>query len=106
MVHSFFTNLLKTFTMDHKLKFVCDYFQLTRDEVFNKRRTRHYTDARSVLYAIMYEGNLYGLRKVLKDKYNFDIHIHSIRNGMAQAERYYPKVIAEYKAEEARRNRK
>jgi hypothetical protein len=54
----------------------------------------------------MYEGNLYGLRKVLKDKYNFDIHIHSIRNGMAQAERYYPKVIAEYKAEEARRNRK
>ena len=82
--------------MDKKLAYVCKHFNLTRDEVFTPKPARPYTDARAVLYALYYEGSLYGVQKVMKDKYAFKIARMGISKGLDNVKRNYSHIVANY----------
>jgi hypothetical protein len=92
--------------MDNQIKFVLENFNISKEHLFTRRRTREYSDPRSVLYAIIHEGNVYGTRKTIITRYDFKISLSAVEHGINSAKRHYSKLIEQYRQEEIRRNRK
>jgi chromosomal replication initiation ATPase DnaA len=94
---SIFNNIFNSNTMDNALTFVLNTFNITKEHLFSKNQSREYADPRALLYAIMYNGNKYDLRKTIADRYNYTSSLSSIANGIEKANKYYQKEINKFK---------
>lgn len=85
-------------TPENALKYVQNYFNITKKDLFTKKSTRKHTDPRALLCAIVENENIYRTRKYLIDNYDFNISYSSISKGIKNANLFYAKAIDEYKS--------
>lgn len=90
--------------MDNKIAFVCEQFKIAPELLFSKSRLREFTDARFLLYALWYEGNLNGTKKALKQRYNHNISSAGIKYGVSRARKFHSHLISIYQRDELKKN--